>query len=59
MSEAFGLQHELELLHDEYVYRVNVLVAEGREDLVSQLSDRFGVTPHVSAPVGRRTVSEA
>jgi hypothetical protein len=41
MSEAFGLQHELELLHDEYVYRVNVLVAEGREDLATQLSDRF------------------
>jgi hypothetical protein len=28
-------------LHDEYVWRVNAAVAEGREDLIRRLSDEY------------------
>ncbi|HEY7009440.1 MAG TPA: hypothetical protein VH395_10885 [Jatrophihabitantaceae bacterium] len=35
------MDRELEQLHDEYVYRVNTLVEEGREDLARQLSDCY------------------
>jgi len=31
----------LHVLHDEYVWRVNSAVAEGREDLIRQLSDEY------------------
>jgi hypothetical protein len=31
----------LHQLHDEYVWKVNAAVAEGREDLVRRLSDEY------------------
>ena len=32
---------ELEALQDDYTYRVNLLLDEGREDLASALSDQY------------------
>ncbi len=40
-STLFDLNAELSALQDDYTYRVNLLLDEGREDLATELSDRY------------------
>jgi len=40
MSDT-GIIRYLELLHEDYAFRVNSAVAEGRMDLVRKLSDSY------------------
>jgi hypothetical protein len=40
MSEL-GIVRYLQLLHDDYAFRVNAAVAEGRDDLVEQLAEAY------------------
>ena len=40
-SALYDLDAELSALRDDYTYRVNLLLDEGREDLATELSDRY------------------
>jgi len=40
-STTSELNTRLEALQDDYTFRVNVLVEDGREDLVADLSDQY------------------
>lgn len=41
MTSTIELNTQLEALQDDYTFRINVLVEEGREDLVADLSDQY------------------
>jgi hypothetical protein len=41
VSTSPDLSARLAALHDDYVYRVNCAIENGREDLAQELSDRF------------------
>ncbi len=41
MTSTLTLDEELATLRDDYTYRVNLLLDDGREDLAAQLSDRY------------------
>lgn len=41
MSTTLDLTARLELLRDDYTYRVNMLLEEGREDLAARLVDDY------------------
>ncbi len=41
MNTATDLTARLEALREEYTYRVNMLLEEGREDLATKLSDEY------------------
>lgn len=40
-TTLFDLDAELSALQDDYTYRVNMLLDEGREDLAAELSDQY------------------
>ncbi len=41
MNATLDLTTRLEQLRDDYTYRVNLLLDEGREDLAVKLSDEY------------------
>lgn len=41
MNTTIDLTTRLETLRDEYTYRLNLLLDEGREDLAAKLSDEY------------------
>lgn len=41
MDTTYGLTARLEELRDEYTYRINMVLEEGREDLAVKLSDEY------------------
>ncbi len=41
MISTTELDTRLEALQDDYTFRVNVLLEEGREDLVADMSDQY------------------
>jgi hypothetical protein len=41
VPEPSDIQCTLRRLHDDYVEQINMLVAEGREDLVQRLVDAY------------------
>ncbi|PZS14646.1 MAG: hypothetical protein DLM57_14145 [Pseudonocardiales bacterium] len=41
MNTTTDLTTRLEALRDEYTYRVNMLLEEGREDLATELADNY------------------
>lgn len=41
MNTTPDLTARLEALRDEYTYRVNIMLEEGREDLATQLADDY------------------
>ncbi len=41
MSTTIDMTTELAELQDDYTYRVNLLLDEGREDLAAVLADRY------------------
>lgn len=41
MNTTIDLTARLETLRDEYTYRVNVVLEEGREDLATKISDEY------------------
>lgn len=43
MNTTLDLTARLETLRDEYTYRVNTLLGEGREDLATQMADDYVV----------------
>lgn len=43
MTSTTELSTQLEVLQDDYTFRINVLVEEGREDLVADLSAEYAI----------------
>jgi len=41
MNATLDVTTRLEELRDDYTYRVNLLLDEGREDLAAELADRY------------------
>jgi hypothetical protein len=41
MTTTYDLTAEITALQDDYTYRVNLLLDEGREDLAATLADRY------------------
>ncbi len=41
MSATISLTEQLAVLRDDYTYRVNLLLDEGRDDLAARLADRY------------------
>ncbi len=41
MTATIDLTEELAALRDDYTYRVNLLLDEGRDDLAARLADRY------------------
>ena len=41
MNTTIDVTARLETLRDEYTYRLNLLLDEGREDLAAKLSDEY------------------
>ncbi|MDQ2748158.1 MAG: hypothetical protein M3Y44_01265 [Actinomycetota bacterium] len=55
MNTTYDLTTRLATLRDEYTYRVNMLLDEGREDLAAQMADDYvDEAARVLAHPGRR-----
>ncbi len=55
MNTTVDLTARLEALRDEYTYRVNMLLDEGREDLATALADDYvDEATRALAAAGRR-----